>query len=137
MIPRKPESVFPDPVGEESSTDRPAAMSGMQSRCPSVGRPKRSRNHAAVDGWRESKKASSVSTRMDTAARAVRQGGGGEFRSGLGRNLRVVFHVDELPSGRFRRILAVGRGRDSWAPEGPEKVAGGGARRNHRTTTPE
>jgi hypothetical protein len=60
MIPRKPASVFPDPVGEERRTDCFAAISGMQSSCASVGLPKVLRNHWATVGCRVLSKVGSI-----------------------------------------------------------------------------
>src|SRR6266568_5153182 len=56
MAKRNAASVFPDPVGADTSTSRRAAISGQASACGSVGSPKRSANQRATRGWKVSSK---------------------------------------------------------------------------------
>ena len=51
MHSRKAASVLPEPVGADTSTSRPAAISGQARACAAVGSPNRSRNQASTSGW--------------------------------------------------------------------------------------
>ena len=49
---RKAARVFPDPVGADTRTSRPARMAGQASSCGAVAAANRPRNHSAVRGWK-------------------------------------------------------------------------------------
>src|SRR5579883_320761 len=64
--PRNAASVLPLPVGDDRRTDRPAAISGMASRCAAAKESKRRRNQAESSGVRAEKSAASVSAGSDS-----------------------------------------------------------------------
>ena len=51
MANRNAASVFPEPVGADTSTSRPAAISGQPSAWGAVGSPNRPSNQRDTSGW--------------------------------------------------------------------------------------